>query len=73
MAPAVSGEGARRRRGESWGKARGTRELPWGGFGWARDGRRRQGRGSRQPAAALLASGGSLAVLGGGGRARELQ
>ena len=51
-----SGAWGGRRRGGTWGKARGRREEPSGGLGWARGGLRR-----------LLRGTGAAAAVGGGG------
>jgi hypothetical protein len=56
------GDGSHQRRG-AWARgARGRLGLPWGALSAGWDGRRRRLHGSRRPV-----------VLGGGGRARELQ
>ena len=68
-----SGGRAQRRHGESWGKARGTRELPLGGLRARRGGPWRRFHGGRRAAAVLCRCGGVPARRGGDGRAWELR
>ena len=60
-----SGGFSRRRRGNRGGRARGSRKLPQGGFGWGGDGRRRLA-GEEQGAAELVPGVGGAPVRGSG-------
>jgi len=60
-----------RRRGGIGGGARGGREGPRGGLGWARDGRSGRLRGEQRPAAADGGGGGGLVAVGDGERVEE--
>ena len=73
LAARGSGELARRRRGQGWGKRRGGRAEPVGGIGVREYGRRRPVRGGRARRRRVLADGAAPAALGGGGRASEHQ
>ena len=68
-----SGGRAQRQHGESWGKARGTRELPLGGLRARRGGLWRRFHGGRRAAAVLCRCGGVPARRGGDSRAWELR
>ena len=70
---AVPGDEVGRRLGESGGKWRGARELPFGGRGRSGGGRSWALHGEGRTAAGLLRRGGTLLAIGLGGWVVELR